>query len=764
MIIYLLFILSISINFESTSGKRCDLLPYHEAGEKHYKLDCRNKILTYIPRCQEISLNCSFIFELILSKNRIQRLPSSGFSDYWNLRSLDISYNPVTQIQKDTFNGLSKLQNLTMTYLNNRSPGSVRISNETFRDLTSLRYLDLTGSHSMNIYDLFDSFCSLTRLDSLIMDKILKYSKSIKLDGELTSCLRNLNLKRISMNSARIAEFTGGFVMRVKSLHYASLSNNLIEDDNINIRGFTVIPVVHNLEYLDGSCQHMEGHAPCYEPFEWQDWLPNEPKMFQKQSSIVPSTTVNTTLIKVSFLTKLHTVIFRHNEVSETSARFDQFCWDNNTIINVDLAYSQGLHLYHSVPCFRHLRFLNLQNSENLILPKDFFTQMISLEVLLLGSAKDLPVPRLPTDSFLNLSNNIHLQFLDISGLSLKYIPNDFLSQLKRLEVLILNKNEIDDVSQIKNLQALTHVDLSSNLLRDIPLDIIYQLENRFNSQHQKKKVQLRLSKNPILCTCSSLYKIQILLQSVIHIEDLHKRNGILRCILPDDKRSVSFPDAFDILKQQCNQVDNTLFVLYLLLLIAMLVFSCCIRYRWRIVYTWYVSMQMVPAKENSGSDCVFDAFIAFSAADETWVRTNLIRQLEEGNKPYNLCVHDRNFLPGEYIAVNIISAIEASRRTILVVTKKFIKSNWCYFETQAAQSHHILNQKKALIAIVFPGVHKAANKNRVLSQVLDMVTYLEWPAREEERSDFWLKLKTALGKPKRTDSQNIADDRVMMI
>ena len=478
----------------------------------------------------------------------------------------------------------------------------------------------------------------------------------------------------------------------------------------------------------------------------------------------MPSTTVNTTLIKVSFLTKLHTVIFRHNDVSETSARFDQFCWDNNTIINVDLAYSQGLHLYHSVPCFRHLRFLNLQNSENLILPKDFFTQMISLEVLLLGSAKDLPVPRLPTDSFLNLSNNIHLQFLDISGLSLKYIPKDFLSQLKRLEVLILNKNEIDDVSQIKNLQALTHADLSSNLLRDIPLDIIYQLENRFNSQHQKKKVQLRLSKNPILCTCSSLYKIQILLQSVIHIEDLHKRNGILRCILPDDKRSVSFPDAFDILKQQCNQVDNTLFVLYLLLLIAMLVFSCCIRYRWRIVYTWYVSMQMVPAKENSGSDCVFDAFIAFSAADETWVRTNLIRQLEEGNKPYNLCVHDRNFLPGEYIAVNIISAIEASRRTILVVTKKFIKSNWCYFETQAAQSHHILNQKKALIAIVFPGVHKAANKNRVLSQVLDMVTYLEWPAREEERSDFWLKLKTALGKPKRTDSQNIADDRVMMI
>ena len=154
----------------------------------------------------------------------------------------------------------------------------------------------------------------------------------------------------------------------------------------------------------------------------------------------------------------------------------------------------------------------------------------------------------------------------------------------------------------------------------------------------------------------------------------------------------------------------------------------------------------MVPDEDNA----VFDVFIAHSQHDEEWVRLQLVRRLESGRPPYSCCVHDRNFLPGEYIADNIISAIRASKKTILVVTKKFVASGWCDFESRAAQSRHLGKTKGGIIAVVFPGAYdEAAKKKPGLCGLLDCVTYLPWTKDRREQNMFWLKLRIALGRPK---------------
>ena len=142
-----------------------------------------------------------------------------------------------------------------------------------------------------------------------------------------------------------------------------------------------------------------------------------------------------------------------------------------------------------------------------------------------------------------------------------------------------------------------------------------------------------------------------------------------------------------------------------------MLISACCYRFWLKILCAWYVVLNVVQQKklQENQENYQYDAFVAYSQKDEEWVRTILIRKLESQARPYFLCVHYRSFLPGQYIAQNIIDAVAKSRKTILLVTKGFARSSWCEFESAAAQSHHLHQRINTcgIIAIVFPGAHR---------------------------------------------------------
>ena len=204
----------------------------------------------------------------------------------------------------------------------------------------------------------------------------------------------------------------------------------------------------------------------------------------------------------------------------------------------------------------------------------------------------------------------------------------------------------------------------------------------------------------------------------------------LLRCTL-NNKREKSFKESLKTLEAECRQLDKVsiafLTFVYPFSLCVIAILTVCFQYRWRIQYYWLAGMQFAKTKEQQmeNTNIKFDAFVAHSGHDEEWVHTNLITKLESGRKPLNLCTHDRCFLPGEYIADNIIAAISQSERTILVVTDKFLQSGWCDYESRAAHAHHLGNTK-GIVAIVFPKVHNKVKKNSALRNLLDCVTYLE--------------------------------------
>ena len=99
-------------------------------------------------------------------------------------------------------------------------------------------------------------------------------------------------------------------------------------------------------------------------------------------------------------------------------------------------------------------------------------------------------------------------------------------------------------------------------------------------------------------------------------------------------------------------------------------------------------------------------------------------------------------------IANNIVKAIESSRRTIMILSPEYVKSEWCRMEYQKAQ-HEMLKLKHKIIPIVLEDISDIKNVDKNLKSILNSVTYLEWPGQENSKKEerFWKTLELSLPK-----------------
>ncbi|XP_060064456.1 uncharacterized protein LOC132544826 [Ylistrum balloti] len=150
-----------------------------------------------------------------------------------------------------------------------------------------------------------------------------------------------------------------------------------------------------------------------------------------------------------------------------------------------------------------------------------------------------------------------------------------------------------------------------------------------------------------------------------------------------------------------------------------------------------------------------YDSFISYKSADvdEDFVLHVLLPKLEELG--FSVCLHFRDFLPGEPIANNIINAINNSRRTILILTPRYVSSEFTRLEYQVAQ-HEMLKRKHKIIPVLLEDISKEQETmDPNLKQILRCVTYLEYPGAEsgeKSRKRFWKKLSLAMPKKKQNE------------
>ena len=153
---------------------------------------------------------------------------------------------------------------------------------------------------------------------------------------------------------------------------------------------------------------------------------------------------------------------------------------------------------------------------------------------------------------------------------------------------------------------------------------------------------------------------------------------------------------------------------------------------------------------EGSDEEYEYDAFVSFHSDDQDWVWDELHENLdrtqanaETDDQPrFRLCIHERDFVPGGLIEENILRSIESSRKTIVVLSRNFLKSPWCEFELQIARRECIERGRDLIIAVMLEPLPGDIRISRSVERLIHKNTYIEWPTEPSERMHFWNRVR----------------------
>ncbi|XP_059477739.1 toll-like receptor 6 [Neocloeon triangulifer] len=401
----------------------------------------------------------------------------------------------------------------------------------------------------------------------------------------------------------------------------------------------------------------------------------------------------------------------------------------------------------------------------------------------------------LSSHSFIGRKN---LRVLYVNGSRVNAIYNHTFSGLRRLEILHLEDNLLKEIKgfELQCLVELKELYLQNNKLQYLDNRTLMELKklevvrldgNRLHNypvwqlSFNNYLVRITLADNNWSCHCQYMRHFRTWLQqNLAKVSDAARISCVLR--VKNEGESISKqlgPKFTDFNNTACSSMliggefldsefDQSVTIralrdylpFALALLVAVTVASCLIfmaAYHRRELRLWMYSrcgVRLCYRSNANGSvvdedtNRLFDAYIAYSLKDETWV----LQMLATGLEPqYHLCLHYRNFSASSYVADTILEAVESSRRTVLILSPQFLTSEWARFDYKSAMREALQREarksKKSprrLIVIFLTDV-----PSRDLDPDLRM--YLNSAALVLKYGDrrFWEKLRSALPAPR---------------
>ncbi|XP_018607004.1 myeloid differentiation primary response protein MyD88 [Scleropages formosus] len=137
----------------------------------------------------------------------------------------------------------------------------------------------------------------------------------------------------------------------------------------------------------------------------------------------------------------------------------------------------------------------------------------------------------------------------------------------------------------------------------------------------------------------------------------------------------------------------------------------------------------------------LFDAFICYCQSDIEFVH-EMIKQLEQSDRPLKLCVFDRDVLPGTSVCTIASELIEKRcKRMVVVISDDYLESDDCDFQTKFALSLCPGARTKRLIPVVYKPMKKP------FPSILRFLTICDY-TKPFAQGWFWKRLAAALSQP----------------
>ncbi|XP_066287681.1 toll-like receptor 13 [Branchiostoma lanceolatum] len=359
-----------------------------------------------------------------------------------------------------------------------------------------------------------------------------------------------------------------------------------------------------------------------------------------------------------------------------------------------------------------------------------------------------------PKEAFWYLRKLTHL---DLHGNTLNSLHVKTFGDLLRLQFLDLSSNKIDSIKPhlLFPMMSLKTLNLTKNFILSIEARTVLY----FHHLHL-----LDLSHNPYSCTCGLRGFVQwIKNTTAVRIKSLVLKNSYT-CFAPGELKNVPLLDLeldcdFHTAYYMCI-VMSTLVFLYTTMAFLIGRYHPYLQYCFLYLRGKARGYQALPRRNRH---IVYDAFVSYNCESLRWVQNQLIPNLEDRRPHYRLCIADRDFLAGRDIVDNIVEGIQQSRKTVCLLTKRFIASGWCTLEFKLARHRLFDEGEDVLILVLLEDVPVTQlSRYHLLQRLMSRKTYLVWPGDPAGRALFWARLRLALGSRNRLpQGQEVEDDLV---
>ncbi|KAF3692125.1 Toll-like receptor 13 Precursor [Channa argus] len=371
------------------------------------------------------------------------------------------------------------------------------------------------------------------------------------------------------------------------------------------------------------------------------------------------------------------------------------------------------------------------------VIPPNFFKGLHSLKSLYLTNNN---IVLLPPNAFDDLTG-LHFLTLDNCCVGAVNLQPGVFKNLRNVTKLIVENMGIQNFSKevFGNLTKLHILQLNRNVMQQIQVNALESLPNLH---------YLDIRGIPLSCTCkNNLLQNWTLNNTNVQVVFLYT----LSC---EHDKKIKFYN-FDTKVCYIDLGEYLFFCTAAVVFLFTVTPLLYVKLYWKMKYSYYVFCawfreQWRKLREEE-ENCKYDAFISYNSSDEQWIMDQLVPNLEGNGSSFKLCLHHRDFELGRYIVDNIVSAVYSSRKTICVVSRNFLQSEWCSLEIQLA-SYRLFDEHRDVLVLVFlePISERQLSSYHRMRKVMLKKTYLQWPGLDctdpaLAQDLFWNQLRRAM-------------------
>ncbi|XP_068621875.1 toll-like receptor 13 [Battus philenor] len=565
------------------------------------------------------------------------------------------------------------------------------------------------------------------------------------------------NLEKLYLGENNIFHINSLTFTGLKKLIHLDISRNCENDTNGNFQGFTfddfnVFSGLVNLSSLDLSYSRMSQrnvHA-----------FKNISKNLQKLS------------ICNSGLTNIGPDIF-----DGTSIRFLDVSGNANIFSNI-----KGLQCVSST--------LQVVYADNIALTNfDVFENLTSLEILRVSNNE---ITEIKEKTAMTLPS---LQVLDMDANRVTTWHKPTVSLMPELKLLSLRNNNINSISEVMAIDFtnLTYIGLSGNfIVCNCNLREIFEIAIRNEKNREDEHIHplecinrsrltgvmyvtayddvntIIANRNPVRPVCVGRKCEDVVLEISGNYLLLDYNQNTYHCLMMSNGISTSVkavPSCKTRKDFDGNEVMfptwNRLYLLIILLIILPFLFYGFV-YRRNLRYFLITvrnsaTLSLISREEIIDENTIFnyDVFVSYCNDDRAWVLDHLLPHVEK-DCSISVCLHERDFMVGLSILENIVSCMDRSKTIMLILSQKFLLSQWCQFEMHLAQHRLLETRREDLILVLLEDIPRRLRPN-TLHYLMLTNTYIVWPKEESERHLFWRRLKKSLVIHKMQQPENVS-------